>query len=178
LRGASKDVLNEIERNLQDAMQVTRNVIITPKLVPGGGALEMELANRLLIKSKTIEGIQQLPYKALGKALEIIPKTLAENCGTNVVKIMTELRAKHSKDEGLYFGIDGNEGKIKNMKDIDIWDPCAVKIQTFKTAIESACMLLRIDDIVSGMKPSKKAGGDGGHQDDEEDETFGDDRDG
>jgi len=128
LRGASKDVLNEIERNLQDAMQVTRNVIINPKLIPGGGALEMELASRILVKSKTIEGIQQLPYKAIGKALEIIPKTLAENCGANVIKVMTELRAKHTKEDGAFFGIDGNDGKIKNMKDIDCWDPCAVKI--------------------------------------------------
>lgn len=177
LRGASKDVLNEIERNLQDAMQVTRNVIITPRLIPGGGALEMELANRILIKSKQIEGIQQLPYKAIGKALEIIPKTLAENCGANVVKLMTELRAKHSKEDGLFFGVDGNEGKIKSMKDIDVWDPCAVKIQTFKTAIESACMILRIDDIVSGMKPSQKKDPNQA-KDEDEDETFGDARDG
>ena len=45
LRGASKDVLNEVERNLQDAMHVTRNVLLEPKLVPGGGASEMALAH-------------------------------------------------------------------------------------------------------------------------------------
>lgn len=151
LRGASKDVLNEIERNLHDAMQVARNVLINPRLVPGGGALEMELSYRLTEKSKTIEGIQQLPYKAIAKALEVIPRTLAENCGADVVRVLTELRAKHSKEDGGYFGIDGKEGKIANMKDLDIWDPCAVKIQTYKTAIESAGLLLRIDDIVSGI---------------------------
>ncbi len=65
------------------------------------------------------------------------------------------------------------------MKDLDIWDPCAVKIQTFKTAIESACMILRIDDIVSGMKPSKKEGSGAPQQnDDGDEETFGDQRDG
>ena len=51
LRGASKDVLNEIERNLQDALGVARNVLINPKLVPGGGALEMELSCRLMEKA-------------------------------------------------------------------------------------------------------------------------------
>lgn len=179
LRGASKDVLNEIERNLQDAMQVARSVIINPRLVPGGGALEMELAHRLIEHSKKIEGLQQWPFKAIATALEVIPRTLAQNCGANVVRVMTELRAKHSKDDGLWFGIDGNKGVIANMKEIDVWDPVAVKLQTYKTAIESACMLLRIDDVVSGMKKSKKqsapaqedAPADEGH-------TFGDERDG
>lgn len=57
LRGASKDVLNEIERNLHDALGVARNVVINPKLLPGGGAIEMELACRLLEKAQTVEGI-------------------------------------------------------------------------------------------------------------------------
>lgn len=70
---------------------------------------------------------------------------------------MTELRAKHSKQgEGIEFGIDGNQGKIANMRDEDIWDPISVKLQTFKTSIEAACMLLRIDDIVSGIKKDRR----------------------
>ena len=77
LRGASKDVLNEIERNLHDAMGVARNVVLNPKLVPGGGALEMELASRMMEKANQVEGIQQWPYKALASALEVIPRTLA-----------------------------------------------------------------------------------------------------
>lgn len=179
LRGASKDVLNEIERNLQDAMQVARSVILNPRLVPGGGALEMELAHRLIEHSKKIEGLQQWPFKAIATALEVIPRTLAQNCGANVVRVMTELRAKHSKDDGLWYGIDGNKGVIANMKEIDVWDPVAVKLQTYKTAIESACMLLRIDDVVSGMKKSKKQSE--GRQEEapaDEGHTFGDERDG
>ena len=77
LRGASKDVLNEIERNLHDALGVARNVMINPKLVPGGGAVEMELACRLTEFSHQIEGTQQWPFKALASALEVIPRTLA-----------------------------------------------------------------------------------------------------
>jgi T-complex protein 1 subunit gamma len=79
---------------------------------------------------------------------------LAQNCGADVVRVLTELRARHAAADGsgLMFGINGNTGKIENMKEAEIWDPVAVKIQTFKTAIESACMLLRIDDIVSGIK--------------------------
>jgi len=178
LRGASKDVLNEIERNLQDAMQVARSVIINPKLVPGGGALEMELAHKLIEHSKQVEGLQQWPFKALAIALEVIPRTLAQNCGANVVRLMTELRAKHSKEDGLWYGVDGNKGTIADMREIDIWDPVAVKLQTYKTAIESACMLLRIDDVVSGIKKTKKSSEPEPEEQQDEGHTFGDERDG
>ena len=77
------------------------------------------------------------------------------------------------------FGINGNTGKIEDMKEAEVWDPVAVKIQSFKTAIESACMLLRIDDIVSGIKKAPDQSGRKAYDSDEgEDDTFGDDRDG
>jgi T-complex protein 1 subunit gamma len=181
LRGASKDVLNEIERNLHDAMGVARNVMLNPKLVPGGGAVEMELACRLHEYSQQIEGVQQWPFKALASALEVIPRTLAQNCGADVVRVMTELRAKHAKGtpEGLYQGIDGNAGKITDMRGANIWDPISVKLQTMKTSIECSCMLLRIDDIVSGIKKDRSAQAGTRNQDeDAEADTFGDNRDG
>jgi len=117
LRGASKDVLNEIERNLQDALGVARNVVINPQLAPGGGALEMELACRLKEKGDKVEGAMQWPYKALASAFEVIPRTLAQNCGADVVRILTELRAKHSAADGsgALWGINGNTGKIEDM---------------------------------------------------------------
>ena len=181
LRGASKDVLNDIERNLHDAMGVARNVVLNPKLVPGGGALEMELACRLMEKAQTVEGMFQWPYKALASALEVIPRTLAQNCGSDVVRVLTELRAKHAPSDGsgVFYGIDGSTGKIGNMKELEIWDPVSVKQQTFKTSIESACMLLRIDDIVSGIKKEADKGGRKAYDSEgEEDDTFGDARDG
>jgi T-complex protein 1 subunit gamma len=130
LRGASKDVLNEIERNLHDAMGVARNVLQNPKLVPGGGALEMELACRLNERANQVEGIWQWPYKALASALEVIPRTLAQNCGGEVVRMLTELRAKHAVGDAdsTKWGIEGNTGKIANMEEANIWDPCAVKL--------------------------------------------------
>lgn len=76
------------------------------------------------------------------------------------------------------YGIDGNSGKIADMTQANIWDPLAVKQQTYKTAIESACMLLRIDDIVSGIKKERKAAPGTRFAEEEEGETFGDQRDG
>ena len=179
LRGASKDVLNEIERNLQDALGVARNVVVNPQLAPGGGALEMELSCRLLEKASSVEGVMQWPYKALAGALEVIPRTLAQNCGADVVRVLTELRAKHAPSDGsgAMWGINGNTAKIADMAEADVWDPVSVKVQTFKTSIESAAMLLRIDDIVSGIKKDKAQDGRKA-QDSDEEETFGDARDG
>jgi T-complex protein 1 subunit gamma len=179
LRGGSKDSLNEMERNLHDALGVARNIFANPKLLPGGGATEMELSHRLNEIAKNITGLSQKPYKAVAFALEAIPRTLAQNCGGDVVRLLTELRAKHSKEQGLHFGIDGNKGTIADMQEINVWEPLLVKSQVIKTAIESSCMLLRIDDVVSGTK--KKSDGQGAPRApdaEEAAETFGDQRDG
>merc|ERR1719228_1889509 len=98
LRGASKDILNEVERNLQDALNVARNLYQDPFIVPGGGATEMEIAHQLGLKAKTLNGVIQWPYKAVTSALEIIPRTLAQNCGANTIRTITALRAKHAHD--------------------------------------------------------------------------------
>ncbi|CAA2963156.1 T-complex protein 1 subunit gamma isoform X2 [Olea europaea var. sylvestris] len=158
LRGASKDLLNEVERNLQDAMSVARNIIKNPKLVPGGGATELTVSATLKQRSSSIEGIEKWPYEAAAIAFEAIPRTLAQNCGVNVIRTMTALQGKHANGENTWIGIDGNTGVIADMKECKIWDSYSVKAQAFKTAIEAACMLLRIDDIVSGIKKKQAPG--------------------
>lgn len=107
----------------------------------------------------------------------MIPKTLATNCGLDVVRIITELRAKHAEPGNSFYGIDGNNKKISDMSTINVWEPIAVKNQVIKTSIEASCLLLRIDDVVSGVKrreKEKKAG----PAEQEPQETFGDQRDG
>lgn len=160
LRGGSKDVLNEIERNLHDAMEVIRNVVYDPKLLPGGGATEMAVSIGLRRAALKMGGVQQRPFLAVGEAMEVIPRTLAMNCGVSVIRTVTQLRAKHaaSHDEGqkaCSWGINGISGDLVQMDELGIWEPFSVKVQTIKTAIESACMILRIDDIVSGSKRGK-----------------------
>ena len=151
LRGGSKDVLSEFERNLQDAMQVARNVVQDPRLLPGGGATEMAMSQALVKHSKTIDGVQAWPFRAVGIAMEVIPRTLAQNCGADIVRVLTELRAKHAPGTDSTWGVDGTKGTVADMNDIGIWEPFCVKEQTIKTSIESAAMLLRIDDIISGL---------------------------
>ena len=168
LRGGSKDVLNEIERNLHDAMEVVRNVVYGPKLLPGGGATEMAVAMGIRRAGLKVEGVQQRPFLAVGEAMEVIPRTLAQNCGVSVIRTVTQLRAKHAaaydeweknSKEGAPasdFGINGTTGDLVSMEELGIWEPFSVKVQTIKAAIESACMILRIDDIVRGSKKSQR----------------------
>ncbi|RAL67951.1 hypothetical protein DID88_008675 [Monilinia fructigena] len=124
LRGPSKDILNEIDRNLADAMAVARNVMFHPRLSPGGGATEMAVAVRLGQLAKSIEGVQQWPYRAVAEAME------------------------HAEG-GSSWGIDGDKGTLVDMNEYGVWEPEAVKLQSIKTAVESACLLLRVDDICS-----------------------------
>jgi T-complex protein 1 subunit gamma len=135
LRGPSKDILNEIERNLQDAMAVARNVIFHPRLSPGGGAIEMAVSVKLGQLARSVEGVQQWPYKAVADAMEVIPRTLAQNAGASPIRVLTRLRAKHVEGHTTW-GLDGETGNPVDMKEYGVWEPEAVKLQSIKTAVE------------------------------------------
>lgn len=161
LRGPSKDILNEIDRNLADAMSVARNVVFDPRLAPGGGATELAISVGLQEYARNIEGIEVGPIQAVGDAMEVIPRTLIANCGANAIKVLTALRAKHANGEHSW-GVDGNTGKIVEMGEYGLYESAAVKMQTLKTAIESASLLLRVDDVVSARRQQGGGGGSGG----------------
>lgn len=135
LRGPSKDILNEIERNLQDAMSVARNVVFHPRLSPGGGATEMAISVKLSQMARSIKGVEQWPYRAVAEAMEVIPRTLVQNAGANPMKVLTQLRAKHAEGGGTW-GINGDTGSVVDMKQYGVWEPEAVKLQSVKTAVE------------------------------------------
>eukprot|EP00456_Euglypha_rotunda_P042548 TRINITY_DN3322_c0_g1_i17.p1 TRINITY_DN3322_c0_g1~~TRINITY_DN3322_c0_g1_i17.p1 ORF type:complete len:139 (-),score=23.47 TRINITY_DN3322_c0_g1_i17:31-447(-) len=137
-------------------MSVVRNIMFDAQIVPGGGATEMAIEKALLDKSKSIPGVQQWPYRAAAQALEVIPRTLIENCGASTVRVLTALRAKHADTKSSTWGVDGNKGELADMTKLNIYDPYLVKSQTIKTAFEAACMLLKIDEIVSGISKKDK----------------------
>lgn len=76
-----------------------------------------------------MKDVEQWPYRAVAVALEVIPRTLAQNCGANVIRTLTKLRAKHAEDEQCMFGIDGVSGEIVDMKAAGIWEPYEVKVK-------------------------------------------------
>jgi T-complex protein 1 subunit gamma len=151
LRGPSKDILNEIDRNLADAMSVARNVVFNPMLAPGGGATEMAISVGLHAKAKSVVGVEGWPYRAVADAMEVIPRTLVQNSGGNAMRVLTELRAKHANGENSW-GVNGDTGKVVDMKIYGLYESASVKIQTLKTAIEASRMLLRVDDVVQALR--------------------------
>ncbi|KAI0056138.1 T-complex protein 1, partial [Artomyces pyxidatus] len=155
LRGPSKDILNEIDRNLADAMSVARNVVFNPTLVPGGGATEMAVSVGLHARARSVTGTEAGPFRAVADAMEVIPRTLVQNSGGNAIRVLTELRAKHANGEHSW-GINGDTGKIVDMKTYGLYESASVKIQTFKTAIEAARVLLRVDDVVQATRKERQ----------------------
>jgi len=135
-------------------MAVARNVVFNPTLVPGGGATEMAISVELGNRAKTVEGVEGWPYRAVAEAMEVIPRTLVQNSGGNAIRVLTELRAKHANGEHSW-GINGETGKIEDMKKYGLYESASVKIQTLKTAIESARVLLRVDDIVQAKRSER-----------------------
>lgn len=158
LRGPNKDTLNEIERNLMDALNVVKNTLLDSRIVPGGGAIETAISMHLNRKAQSITGIQQWTYKSMAQAFEVIPRTLAQNCGAKTVQVLTELRAKHASDpeKNFCYGINGTTGALADMNTLGIFEPLLVKSQTIKTSVEAACMLLRVDEVVSGLGGKKQ----------------------
>lgn len=111
-----------------------------PRLSPGGGATEMAVSVRLAQLAKSIEGVQQWPYKAVAEALEVIPRTLIQNAGASPVRVLTDLRAKHANGQHSW-GINGDTGALADMKEYGVWEPEAIKVQSMKTAIEVSFLI-------------------------------------
>jgi thermosome len=151
IRGSDKRFLDEAERSVHDALCVVRDVVQAPKIVAGGGAPEMEVARALRGYAETLPGREQLAVRSFGEAMEIVPLTLGENAGLDPVDLLLELRTRHEKGE-KWAGVDVFEGKIKDMRDLEVYEPLAVKKQIIKSATEAATMILRIDDVISSGK--------------------------
>lgn len=157
LRGGTSHVVDELERAIHDALKVVGVAIEDEAILPGGGATEIELKNKLEDYADTIKGREQLAIKAFASALSIIPRTLAENAGMDGIDILMELTAAHEKDGKKTVGIEIISGKISDMVEKKVIEPYRVKSQAIQAATEVANMILRIDDVVAS-----KGGGDGG----------------
>jgi chaperonin GroEL (HSP60 family) len=144
LRGATKETVEEAGRAVKDALMVVKDVIENPAVVAGGGACETEIASRIRHWSEQIETREQLAAEKFAEALEIIPLTLAENAGMDVINTMTELRAKHAEG-GLWYGVDAKSRKVRDSYKEHVIEPLVVKKQMLKAATEAACMILRVD---------------------------------
>lgn len=147
LRGGADQYIDEAERSLNDAIMIVRRAIKAQSVVAGGGAIEMELSRFLRDYLRTIQGKQQLVINAFAKALEIIPRQLADNSGMDSTDVLNKLRQKHSQEgeDGTWYGVDVINSKISNMFKAFVWEPELVRINVISAATEAACTILSID---------------------------------
>ncbi|MDR0438745.1 MAG: TCP-1/cpn60 chaperonin family protein [Methanocalculaceae archaeon] len=151
IKGGTEHVVDELGRALEDALRVVGVVVEDKKIVAGGGAPEVELSLRLREYAATQGGRIQLAIEAFASALEVIPRTLAENAGLDPIDKLVELRAAHEKGEKT-FGLDVFEGKPIDMLATGVVEPLRVKTQAIASAAEAAVMILRIDDVIASAK--------------------------
>jgi len=137
VRGGTEKVVDEAERSIHDALCVVRDIVLTPSVVAGGGAPELEVSSRVRKWAESLSGKEQLAALAFAEALEAIPITLAENAGLDPIDILVELRSHHEKGE-VWAGVDVTNGRINDMANLDVYEPLAVK--------------LRIDDVIASGK--------------------------
>ncbi|MFX1509656.1 MAG: thermosome subunit alpha [Promethearchaeota archaeon] len=160
LRGSTDLAVDEAERALHDALCVIRNVVEDGRVVAGGGSPEIQVARQLQEYAESLPGREQLAVIAFAEAMEIIPKTLAENAGLDPIDIIADLKARHEKGE-VSAGVDGIKGKVGDLAKANVWEPLVVKRQAVKSASEVSQMLLRIDDVIAS-KGMEGGGGPGG----------------
>ena len=155
IRAGLERMVDEAERAMNDALSVVSDVIEDNKIVVGGGTVEVEVAKELRRYATKVGGREQLAIEAFADAIEIVPKTLAENAGLESIDIIVELRAAHEKTDGHKMGVNVFTGKVENMLDNGVVEPLVVKEQAVKSAAESASMILRIDDVIASTKPKE-----------------------
>jgi len=158
IRAGLERMVDEAERAMTDALSVVSDVIENNKIVAGGGAVEVEVAKELRDYATSVGGREQLAIEMFADAIEIIPKTLAENAGLEPIDILVELRSAHEKSDGQYKGVNVFTGKVENMREKGVVEPLVVKEQAVKSATESAAMILRIDDVIAATKPKEGPG--------------------
>ncbi|GAG30500.1 unnamed protein product, partial [marine sediment metagenome] len=154
VHGGSEHVLDEIERAVMDGLGDVSCVVKSGLVVPGGGAIEVELARRLRNFGQSLTGREQLAVEEFANALEFIPTTLAENAGLDPIDILTELKAMHDSGD-MNAGLNLFENKVGNVLEARIIEPYKIKIQAISSATDVATMILRIDDVIAS-KPDKK----------------------
>ncbi len=158
VRGGTEHVVDELERAIHDALMVVSVVVEGKKIVPGGGAPETELSLQLRKFASQEGGRVQLAIEAFASALEVIPRTLAENAGLDAIDMLVAIRAAHESGKKS-FGLNVYEGKPVDMLKAGVVEPLRVKTQAISSAAEAAVMILRIDDIIAASKAAGPAGG-------------------
>ena len=147
IRGGTSHVVDEIERAVKDSLGVLAASIKYNKIVPGAGAIEIELAKELRKYANTLSGREQLAALSFADSIEIIPRTLAENAGLDPIDVLAELKSRHETNRNI--GINVFTGETMDSLKEGIIEPLKIKTQAIKSATEVSELILRIDDVIA-----------------------------
>ncbi|WP_123535817.1 thermosome subunit alpha [Halosimplex salinum] len=148
LRGGTEHVADEVERAIEDSLGVVSVTLEDGQVLPGGGAPEAHLALELRDFADSVGGREQLAVEAFADAIDVVPRTLAENAGLDPIDSLVDLRSQH--DSGNHqVGLDAYTGDTVNMVEEGVVEPLRVKTQAVESATEAAVMILRIDDVIA-----------------------------
>jgi len=159
LRGGAEQFIQEAERSLNDAIMIVRRAIKAEYIVPGGGAIDLEVSKLLRELAVTVSTKERFAIMAFAKSLEVIPRTLADNAGLDSNDILNKLRKAHFTDseQGKYMGVDVNGTKgIQNTYESYVWEPIQVKRNILNAATETACLILSIDETVTNPQKEEE----------------------
>jgi len=165
IRGATDNYMDDIERAVDDGVNVFKGLCKDGKMTAGGGATEIELARQVAQWAETHPGLEQYSINKFAEALEIIPRVLAENSGVKPKEVISKLYAAHSEgNKNMGFDIDGESGEIKDCLESNVLDLMIAKKWALKYATNAACTVLRVDQIImakraGGPKPRDTQGG-------------------
>jgi chaperonin GroEL (HSP60 family) len=162
IRAGLERMLDEAERSLNDALYVVADITKTPKMVSGGGSIEIELSKAARAYATQEGGREQLAIEAFADAMEIIPRTLAENAGLDTLDTMVAIRSAHDKKKGKAMGVNVFDKGVIDMLEMGVVEPTVVKKQAIESAVEVASMILRIDDVLAATAPDMGGGPPGG----------------
>ncbi|XP_062218240.1 T-complex protein 1 subunit eta isoform X1 [Phragmites australis] len=158
LRGGADQFIEEAERSLHDAIMIVRRALKNSTVVPGGGAIDMEISKYLRQHARTIAGKSQFFVNSFAKALEVIPRQLCDNAGFDATDVLNKLRQKHASGEGANYGVDINTGGIADSFANFVWEPAVVKINAINAATEASCLILSVDETVKNPKSESAQG--------------------
>ena len=152
IRGGAEQFIEEAERSMNDAIMIVRRASKATSIVAGGGAIEMELSKYVREEGMKISGKEQIVVLGFARALEIIPKTLAQNSALDAIEIMNKLRQKHYKEEDCKYGVNCFEGGITDTYINFVWEPTILKDNILNAATEAACSIISVDQTVKNPK--------------------------
>ena len=149
VRGSTDHVVDELERALNDAIDVVIAALGSGSVVPGAGGTEIAIADHVRGHAASVEGRKQLAIEAFATAVDELPRTLAENTGMDPIDALVDLRARHDAQGRAGLVSTGRSGEVGDPVEAGILDPAAVKREAIESATEAATMILRIDDVIS-----------------------------